>query len=112
MTYKELFQFATINFDYKIFHGRILGVSYHTSAEIKIKDAVQEMALLSKWLRDKHNINVIVEVDKTSYLKYAYKIIKYVDIANFETILSPNLYRTFEEAQLEGLYLALKQIKK
>ena len=112
MTYKELFQFASTKLDYKIFHGRILGVSYYTTSDTKTKDAVQEMALLSKWLRDEYKINVIVEVDETSYLKYAYKIIKYVGVADFETSLSPDLYGTFEEAQLEGLYIVLNQIKK
>lgn len=112
MTYKELFQFASTKLDYKIFHGRILGVSYHTSAETKTKDAVQEMGLLSKWLRDEHKINVIIEVDETSYLKYSYKIVKYIEIFKFETERALELFLTFEEAQLEGLYLALNKIKK
>lgn len=92
-----------------------------------IKDAVNKewifydgcicptQSLLQKWLREKHNIFITIEIDATSYPKFTYSILKYTELL-WETGLelgvnNLSLYRTYEEALEEGLQEALKLIK-
>jgi hypothetical protein len=69
-------------------------------------------SLLQKWLREQHNIIVIVDLDATTTPKYYYDIYKYEYIAEYTTypgICTP-LYTTYEEALEVALQEALKLI--
>ena len=61
--------------------------------------------LIQKWLREKHNINVII-----GYNRYGsdYSITIYTENDTIPLHLFPN---TYEEALEKGLYQALKSIK-
>lgn len=69
-------------------------------------------AILQKWLRDKHRINVDPRT-VTNLKVYDYRIVlidKTYDNSFFDGITSPNGYSTYEEALEEGLLKALELI--
>lgn len=70
-------------------------------------------ALLQKWLREKHNIYVMVGLDATSKPKFCPEIYEYSHFANYDKIEPKEwfLYRTYEEALEDGLQVALHSIK-
>lgn len=73
-------------------------------------------SLLQKYLREKHNIFVIVELDETSYPKFCFRLVEYNEkYGEYYNLIHPrrwsDLYRAYEEALEVGLQEALKIIK-
>ena len=66
-------------------------------------------SLLQKWLREKHNIDVLIKYDSPVRPKYPIRYTFYI----YTTLdwYSQHTYITFEEALEAGLYEALKLIK-
>lgn len=72
------------------------------------------------WFGDKYQLYASIVTDQTSYPKYAYEIARFVgnpkDLTEKEwywddMILSPNLYRTKEEARLQCLVKLLSIVE-
>lgn len=62
------------------------------------------------WLREKHNIYIEIQIDKTTYPKFCYEIFKYTDFGNWELIskrkemfLTLDWYKNIEDALQEAL---------
>lgn len=65
------------------------------------------------WLRIKHNLIVTIELDQTSNIKWAYDIVKYNGLMDFERKTDLNnyfLYRDYYEAINQAIAEALKLI--
>ena len=58
------------------------------------------ISVVFKWLRDKHNIVCEIQLDQTSYIKYAIEATKFIQVGDFEKIKTHDgggyLYRTYE----------------
>ena len=69
--------------------------------------------LLQRWLRENHNIYVIVELDQTSCPKFCYSINKYDDQEweQGSEFAYSDLFWAHEDALEAGLITALKLIK-
>jgi hypothetical protein len=105
----------------KGFIGYKSKVHYRISEECLINGLIEDYAdhnltenyfsaptqsILQKWLRDNHNLIIIIQLDQTSYPKYCFNLYKYEDFGNYEEIkiLNWGLYRNYEKA-LEGALL-------
>ena len=93
--------------DGKLTITSICSYAWHELNEERGTDIIAStQALLQKWLREKHNIIVQIEVDCTSKPKYCYSIYKYSsDTIEWERIGNKysDLYRSYEEALEKGL---------
>lgn len=67
---------------------------------------------LQKWLREKHNVIIDVQLDQISYPKYCFNVYKYEDFGNWEDIDNPDwgLYSSYEKALKDALVLALQNV--
>jgi len=86
------------------------GVNYNSN-EGKHKDmySLPNQSLLQKWLREKHKIHVVADVNDT--LSWVYTI-QMLYKAKYKTqVIANNSYKTYEAALEEGLQKALKLIK-
>lgn len=62
---KKLFELAEQK-GYKVHNKRVMGNPEYTSETVRIRDSVQEMALLQLWLREQHAVNLYVSPDATA----------------------------------------------
>jgi len=79
------------------------------SSAFRLKDCYNAptQSLLQKWLREVHNINILISPSKTNY----FIIMVYLDKHNnFQEYDLQNYYKTYEEALETGLLEALKII--
>lgn len=86
-------------------------VGYHNQG---LATLAPTQSLLQKWLREKHNVIIDVQLDQTSYPKYCFNVYKYEDFGNWEDIDNPDwgLYSTYEKAVEDALKLGLKSLLK
>jgi len=79
------------------------------SSAFRLKDCYNAptQSLLQKWIREVHNINILISPSKTNY----FIIMVYLDKHNnFQEYDLQNYYKTYEEALETGLLEALKII--
>ena len=69
-------------------------------------------SLLQRWLRERHNVIVDIQLDQTSYPKYCFNIYRYEDFGNWEDVANPEwgLYSSYEKALEEALELGLQEV--
>lgn len=97
-------------FNYEEQRGSGYAELYRNNQEFKYSASTQ--SLLQKWLREVHNIIIVIQLDQTTYPKYCFNVYKYKDFGNWEDINNPDwgLYSKYEGALEDGLQLALKLI--
>lgn len=91
------------------------GTAWHNREKLGLNNHILDLYLLQKFLREKKKLIIIIQLDQTSYPKYAYEIVKYVDFMTFNKVNSSlkfNLYRTYEEALEYAIIEALEIILK
>ena len=91
-------------FEFKIVWGYILGFKNNHERD----KYLPTQSLLAKWLREKHNIIVLVDYEGID--GYYYKYYYYINEVKKYNASDKN-YITFEEAYEIGLHEALKLIK-
>lgn len=106
VTQQELVEIAEIN-GYNHFHP-----DYFKNSELSPVTWLMECILLQIWLRDNHNIHVMIHLDQTMEPKYCYSIHKFIEEEiEWENLLEhcnySDLYYTDVEALTDGLYYAL-----
>lgn len=73
--------------------------------------AAVNQSFLQRWLRETHDLYVIIGLDRTTAPKFFYSVYKYEHFGNYDREEnSEYTYRTYEEALEEGLKEALKLI--
>ncbi len=70
---------------------------------------------VTDWLRWRHHLIITIELDQTSYMKFAISIVKWVGICQFEEINLPfdkwGLYRNYNEALAVAIEQSLNLIQ-
>lgn len=111
----------------KVFIGYKSKVNYRISEECLINGLIEDyddhnltenylsaptQSILKKWLKEVHNIIIVIGLDQTSYPKYCFNIYKYEDFGNWEEIKNPDwgLYSSEEKALEDALVLGLQNV--
>lgn len=111
----------------KVFIGYKSKVHYRISEECLINGLIEDyddhnltenylsaptQSILKKWLKEVHNLIIVIGLDQTSYPKYCFNIYKYEDFGNWEEIKNPDwgLYCSEEKALEDALVLGLQNV--
>ena len=89
-------------------------ILYENNTVKSIQDSKRTLAptqnLLQKWLREKHNIHIEIQIDRTTDPKFCYEVYKYSDFGNWENItnrdtwgLTMDYEKNLEDALFESL---------
>ena len=111
----------------KKFIGYKSKVHYRISEECLINGLIEDYAdhnltenylsapkqsILKNWLKEVHNLIIVIGLDQTSYPKYCFNLYKYEDFGNWEEIKNPDwgLYSSEEKALEDALVLGLHNV--
>ena len=108
INYRSVFTLAQDK-GWKIHHKRVLGNPLYTTKETQLQDALLELTLIQRWLREKHKIGVAASQFPVYNDKYGFQYGR----SSISSGWSPDFENgdTYEGTLLTGIYNGLNLIK-
>ena len=73
----------------------------HETMFVGLQELVQN-AYIIEWFKS-FNTLIVIDLDQTSYPKYQFRILKYEDFGNYETLFVDGLFSSKEQSEIEAI---------